>query len=196
MADLANRTTMKTELAQTVSKAYIPSQEADTATLRKAGVGDYRVAIDDRLLKQESDDTQALLQAEFDETQVKIQQNTEAELATTTAVNNTTAAVNTNTTAVEAGTTTINNKITSDGSLTRTGITNQTTALQSYAARERGLQMAKALWEGLTYTKVGVGTTTTTDTYTVTNTGSAVAVVVVTFTTTGKIEVSNVERTS
>lgn len=189
MADLANRTTMKTELAQTVSKAYIPSQEADTATLRKAGVGDYRVAIDDRLLKQELDDTQALLQAEFDETQVKIQQNT-------TAVNNTTAAVNTNTTAVEAGTTTINNKITSDGGLTRTGITNQTTALQSYAARERGLQMAKALWEGLTYTKVEVGTTTTTDTYTVTNTGSAVAVVVVTFTTTDKIEVSNVERTS
>ena len=82
MADLANRTTMKTELAQTVSKAYIPSQEADTATLRKAGVGDYRVAIDDRLLKQESDDTQALLQAEFDETQVKIQQNTEAEWET------------------------------------------------------------------------------------------------------------------
>lgn len=189
MADLANRTTMKTELAQTVSKAYIPSQEADTATLRKAGVGDYRVAIDDRLLKQESDDTQALLQAEFDETQTGV-------AAVKTSVDAVKTSVDANTAADAANTTTLNNKITSDGALTRTGITTQTTALQSYAARERGLQMAKALWEGLTYTKVEVGTTTTTDTYTVTNTGSAVAVVVVTFTTTDKIEVSNVERTS
>ena len=188
MADLANRTTMKTELAQTVSKAYIPSQEADTATLRKAGVGDYRVAIDDRLLKQESDDTQALLQAEFDETQAKIQANTEAEWSTT-------AAVSTNTAAVEAGTTTINNKITSDGTLTRTGITNQTTSLQTFSARERGLQIAKGLWSDLTYDKVALGTTSTTDTYTVTNVGSAVATVVVTYTTTAKIEISNVERT-
>ena len=188
MADLANRTTMKTELAQTVGKAYIPSQEADTATLRKAGVGDYRVAIDDRLLKTESDETQVLLQTEFNETQTGV-------AAVKTSVDAVKTSVDANTTADAANTTTLNNKITSDGALTRTGITTQTTSLQTFSARERGLQIAKDLWSALTYDKVALGTTSTTDTYTVTNVGSAVATVVVTYTTTAKIEISNVERT-
>lgn len=70
MPDLAKRTEMKKELENTVGKAYIQSQEADTATLRRAGVGDYRVAIDDRALKAEADQTQALMQTESDQTQV------------------------------------------------------------------------------------------------------------------------------
>ena len=189
MADLANRTTMKTELAQTVGKAYIPSQEADTATLRKAGVGDYRVAIDDRLLKTESDETQTLAQTEFDETQVKIQQNTEAELATT-------SAISANTTAVETGTTTISNKITSDGGLTRTGITTQTTALTSQFTQLKALELVMALLSGATYNKLAFSTTTTTDTYTATNSGSPAGVVVVTYTSTAKAIIDNVERMS
>lgn len=86
-----NRTQLRQETHRSGFVGNISADEAVSVTLRRNGASDYRFAIDDKALVDESNETQVLLQTEFDQTQ--------------TAINSTTSAVNSNTTAVNAGTT-------------------------------------------------------------------------------------------
>lgn len=81
MAEIINRTQLRAETHRSGFVGNVPIDEAASVVLRRADAGDYRLAIDDAALIAESDETRALLQTEFDETQ--------------TAINNTTSAVNT-----------------------------------------------------------------------------------------------------
>lgn len=69
MPDVTTTAEIRKELNKTVADPSIGDAIANSATLRRAGVGDFRVAVDDRELIEESDQTQAQLQTEFDQTQ-------------------------------------------------------------------------------------------------------------------------------
>jgi hypothetical protein len=69
MPYLVNRKQLHEEIDELVGKGRITEAEANDATLRRAGAGDYRVAVDDRELIEESNETQTQLQSEFDQTQ-------------------------------------------------------------------------------------------------------------------------------
>lgn len=84
-----NRTQLRQETHRSGFVGNITTDEAASVVLRRNAESDYRLAIDDAALIAESNETQALLQTEFDQTQ--------------TAINSTTSAVNSNTTATTSG---------------------------------------------------------------------------------------------
>ena len=84
-----NRTQLRQETHRSGFVGNVSTDEAVSVVLRRNAEGDYRLAIDDAALIAESNETQALLQTEFDQTQ--------------TAINSTTSAVNSNTTATTSG---------------------------------------------------------------------------------------------
>ena len=83
MPNLVDRKQMKSELPRITGQAFIQSQESLHAALRRVASADYRFAITDAAIiaaisafaaqeQKEDNETQALLQKEFDETQVKL----------------------------------------------------------------------------------------------------------------------------
>ena len=80
MANPADRAQVREETKRLSRASNVSEGEALHAVLRRASKGDYRLAIDDAALITESNETQALVQSEFDQTQ--------------TAINSTTSSVN------------------------------------------------------------------------------------------------------
>lgn len=80
MANPVDRAQVREETQRLNRASNVSEGEALHAVLRRASKGDYRLAIDDAALITESNETQALVQSEFDQTQ--------------TAINSTTSSVN------------------------------------------------------------------------------------------------------
>ena len=80
MANPVDRAQVREETKRLNRASNVSEGEALHAVLRRASKGDYRLAIDDAALITESNETQALVQSEFDQTQ--------------TAINSTTSSVN------------------------------------------------------------------------------------------------------
>lgn len=96
-----NRSQLRKETHRSGFTGNISVDEAVSVVLRRIDEADYRISIDDVELVAEANETQALLQTEFDQTQLDI-------IKVETAVKATTSAVGTNTTAVNATTAAVN----------------------------------------------------------------------------------------
>ena len=102
MANPVDRAQVREETKRLSRASNVSEEEALHAVLRRASKGDYRLAIDDAALSAESNETQALIQSEFDQTQTALiteSNETQALIQsefdqTQTAINSTTSSVN------------------------------------------------------------------------------------------------------
>lgn len=103
-----NRSQLRKEMHRSGFTGNISVDEAVSVVLRRTDEADYRLSIDDVELVAEANETQNILQTEFDQTQLDIIKVETAVKATTSAVGTNTAAVNATTAAVGTNTTAVN----------------------------------------------------------------------------------------